>query len=97
MILNAWLILGFTAQLCFFLRFLIQWIVSEKKKKMTIPTIFWYLSLGGGLGLLVYAIHIKDPVFMVGQSCGVFIYVRNLILVRREKHTEKQTKSVNII
>jgi len=83
--LNWWLILGFGAQLCFFLRFLIQWIVSERKKKMTIPTVFWYLSLAGGSGLLIYAIHIRDPVFIIGQSMGVFIYVRNIILIKNEK------------
>lgn len=84
--LNLWLIFGFAAQLCFFLRFLIQWIVSERKKKMTIPMIFWYLSLAGGSGLLIYAIHIRDPVFVVGQSVGVFIYIRNIMLVRNEKN-----------
>jgi len=82
---NGWLILGFSGQVCFFMRFLVQWIVSERKKRSVIPIYFWYLSLAGGLTLLIYAIHIKDPVFIVGQSTGAFIYIRNLMLIYREK------------
>ncbi|RLA80620.1 MAG: hypothetical protein DRG36_03040 [Deltaproteobacteria bacterium] len=67
------------------MRFLVQWIVSERKKRSVIPIYFWYLSLAGGLTLLIYAIHIKDPVFIVGQSTGAFIYIRNLMLIYREK------------
>ena len=83
--MDFWLILGFAAQLCFFTRFLIQWIVSEKHKKSVIPTAFWYFSTLGGIGLLVYAIHIKDPVFILGQSLGVLIYVRNLMLIEKNR------------
>lgn len=83
--MNGWLILGFSGQVCFFMRFLVQWIVSERKKRSVIPIYFWYLSLAGGLTLLIYAIHIKDPVFIVGQSTGAFIYIRNLMLIYREK------------
>jgi len=82
---NGWLILGFSGQICFFMRFLVQWIVSERKKRSVIPIYFWYLSLAGGLTLLIYAIHIKDPVFIVGQSTGAFIYIRNLMLIYKEK------------
>lgn len=83
--MNGWLILGFSGQVCFFMRFLVQWIVSERKKRSVIPIYFWYLSLAGGLTLLIYAIHIKDPVFIVGQSTGAFIYIRNLMLIYKEK------------
>ncbi len=83
--MNGWLILGFSGQICFFMRFLVQWIVSERKKRSVIPIYFWYLSLAGGLTLLIYAIHIKDPVFIVGQSTGAFIYIRNLMLIYKEK------------
>ena len=81
----GWLIFGFLAQACFFLRFMVQWIVSEVKKESTIPKSFWYLSIAGGMGLLIYAIRIQDPVFIVGQSCGLIIYLRNLVLIHRKK------------
>jgi len=83
--MNGWLLLGFSGQVCFFMRFLVQWVVSERQKKSIIPVYFWYLSLAGGLMLLIYAIHIKDPVFILGQSCGAFIYVRNLMFIYRER------------
>ena len=80
-----WLIVGFGAQLCFSLRFIIQWVISERKKRSVVPLAFWYFSIFGGFGLLIYSIHIKDPVFILGQSCGIFIYFRNLILLKRRK------------
>ena len=66
-------------------RFLVQWIASERAKKSVVPILFWYFSMGGGLILLAYAIYRKDPVFVLGQSLGVFIYARNLWLIRRER------------
>jgi len=85
---NGWLILGLVAQFFFFMRFFIQWIASEKKGKSVIPIGFWYLSITGGLLLLIYAIHIKDPIFILGQSMGAFIYARNLILIYKNKKKE---------
>jgi len=82
--MNSWTILGFFGQFLFSMRFLIQWIVSEKKKQSTIPTAFWYLSISGSLVLLTYAIYIKNPVFILGQSVGSIIYLRNLILIYRK-------------
>jgi len=79
-----WIILGLTAQIVFFLRFFVQWIVSEKNKKSTIPIAFWYLSIIGGIGLLTYSIHIKDPIFILGQSFGVLIYIRNLMMIHKK-------------
>jgi len=81
---TSWLILGFLGQALFSMRFLIQWIYSEKNKRSMIPTAFWYFSLAGGLTLLSYAILREDPVFIVGQGVGLFIYLRNLALIRRE-------------
>lgn len=78
--INFWLVIGFTGQAFFFSRFLVQWLASEKAKKSVIPMSFWYLSLAGGAILLVYAIHIGDPVFILGQSTGAFIYLRNVYL-----------------
>lgn len=80
-----WKFFGFAAQGVFFSRFLVQWIYSEAKKESTIPVAFWYLSILGGLMLMTYAIHIKDPVFSIGQGLGIIIYLRNLALIRRHK------------
>lgn len=79
-----WLILGFSGQFFFFLRFFIQWIVSEKRKESTVPISFWYMSIAGGIILFLYALHRKDPVFILGQSMGVFIYARNLYLIKKK-------------
>ncbi len=81
--MNVWVVLGFTGQAAFFMRFLVQWLVSEKRGESFIPIYFWYLSIAGGTILLVYAIHIGDPVFILGQSCGLLVYVRNLILIHK--------------
>jgi lipid-A-disaccharide synthase-like uncharacterized protein len=78
-----WIIIGFVGQAMFTLRFVIQWIASEKAKKSIVPNAFWYFSIAGSLTLLVYAIHRRDPVFIVGQSTGSFIYLRNLYLIKK--------------
>lgn len=82
-LLDPWKVLGFSAQGLFFSRFLVQWIASERAGYSYVPVVFWYLSLAGGALLFLYAVHIKDPVFILGQSCGVVIYLRNLMLLRR--------------
>ncbi len=82
---NQWLIIGFVGQALFGARFIIQWIVSEKKGESTIPLAFWYCSIGGAVVLLSYAIYKEDPVFIVGQSLGSIVYVRNLILIDRKR------------
>jgi lipid-A-disaccharide synthase-like uncharacterized protein len=75
---NMWIIFGFVAQSMFFLRFFVQWLASERRKQSVIPTSFWWLSLSGGAMLLIYSIYRRDPVFILGQATGVFIYLRNL-------------------
>ncbi len=80
------LIIGFTGQFLFASRFIVQWIYSEKKGESSIPIIFWYLSIFGGIGLLTYAIFRKDPVIILGQSFGIFIYLRNLFLIYKRKN-----------
>jgi lipid-A-disaccharide synthase-like uncharacterized protein len=87
---KIWLALGLFAQLMFTARFLVQWLASERAGKSIVPLMFWYLSIGGSVLLLVYSIHRKDPVFILGQSMGIFIYTRNLYLIRREKKTALQ-------
>ncbi len=81
-----WLILGFIGQFLFGMRFLVQWVCSEKKKESYIPVGFWYLSIAGGLILLVYAIYRRDPVFILGQFVGIFVYIRNLFLINSRKN-----------
>ncbi|MEJ2040165.1 MAG: lipid-A-disaccharide synthase N-terminal domain-containing protein [Desulfosarcinaceae bacterium] len=83
--IDFWLVIGFTGQALFSMRFLVQWIQSEREKRSTIPLAFWYFSVAGGISLLIYAIHRKDPVFIVGQGSGLFIYARNLYLIFRER------------
>lgn len=82
---DPWLIIGFAAQALFSLRFLVQWIVSEKRRESHIPLAFWYFSVGGGGMLLAYAIHKQDPVFIVGQGAGLIVYLRNLYLIYRKR------------
>lgn len=87
-----WLAFGFLGQAMFSMRFIVQWIASERQKKSVIPAAFWYLSIAGGLTLLVYAIHRRDPVFVLGQATGLFVYLRNVHFVRREQAQELATQ-----
>ena len=80
-----WLSVGFVGQACFFIRFFIQWISSERQKRVIIPIAFWYFSIAGGIILLTYAIYRRDPVFIFGQSTGIFIYLRNLYFSQKER------------
>jgi lipid-A-disaccharide synthase-like uncharacterized protein len=80
---DLWVIFGLAGQLLFGSRFIVQWVASERKKASYIPVMFWYLSLSGGLVTTVYAIHRRDPVFIIGQGAGLLVYVRNLMLIYR--------------
>ena len=82
---TVWLTVGFLGQGLFFTRWIVQWFRSERERESTIPLSFWYLSLIGGLITLAYAIYRKDPVFIAGQSLGAVVYLRNLILIYRNK------------
>lgn len=86
---KLWITIGFIAQFLFFLRFLIQWIVSEKKGESVIPIQFWYLSLAGGIMLLMYAVWRRDPVFILGQCLGSIVYVRNLLLISKRQQPKE--------
>jgi lipid-A-disaccharide synthase-like uncharacterized protein len=79
----VWLGFGLLGQACFSARFLVQWIASERLKMSVVPVHFWYFSVGGGLMLLAYAIYRQDPVFILGQGAGLFVYARNLYFIRR--------------
>ena len=80
-----WLALGLFGQVMFSARFLVQWLASERAGRSVVPIAFWYLSLAGAVILLTYAIHRLDPVFILGQTGGFFIYSRNLYFIKRER------------
>ena len=80
-----WITIGFVGQFLFMMRFLWQWIQSERQRRSVIPIAFWYFSLAGGMTLFAYAVHRRDPVFITGQMLGLVVYTRNLLLIRRER------------
>ena len=81
---HIWLAVGFLGQAFFSARFLVQWIASERRKQSVIPVYFWYFSVGGGLTLFLYAVHRRDPVFILGQGAGLLVYMRNLYFIHRK-------------
>jgi lipid-A-disaccharide synthase-like uncharacterized protein len=83
--LNWWVLLGYAGQSLFAMRFIVQWIASERVGRSVMPVAFWFFSIGGGMLLLVYALYIRDPVFILGQGLGLFVYLRNLHFVFRER------------
>ena len=85
-----WVMIGLTGQLLFTMRFLVQWVQSEREGRSVIPLAFWYFSLGGGLVLFSYAVYRTDPVFILGQSMGIVIYSRNLWLIHAERRRRQQ-------
>ncbi len=87
---QLWVGFGLLGQLLFTGRFLVQWLASERHGKSVIPISFWYLSLSGATVLMTYAIYRQDPVFIIGQSTGFLIYIRNLQLIRKPKSTSEQ-------
>lgn len=83
--LDWWALFGLFGQAMFMGRFLVQWIASEKKGESVVPVHFWILSLAGSIVVLTYAIGRSDPVFILAQSFGSIVYVRNLMLIHRRK------------
>ena len=83
--LNWWILIGYAGQGLFSMRFLVQWVASERVGRSVIPLAFWFFSIGGGVLLLVYALYIRDPVFIIGQAMGLMVYSRNLHFVFRER------------
>lgn len=83
--LDLWVLLGFAAQAFFTARFVVQWIASERAGRSVVPVAFWLFSIGGGALLLVYALYRRDPVFIAGQAFSLFVYLRNLQFVLRER------------
>jgi lipid-A-disaccharide synthase-like uncharacterized protein len=89
--LNFLVLFGLLGQALFMMRFVAQWVVSERKKVSVVPEIFWYFSLGGGLILLTYACWRQDPVFIIGQATGLFIYIRNIIFIWKARLKRRAT------
>lgn len=89
---DGWVILGFVAQACFTMRFVVQWLASEKAKRSVMPVAFWFFSLIGGALLFIYSIQRKDPVFIAGQGLGLFVYIRNLVLIANERKAHAAEK-----
>jgi lipid-A-disaccharide synthase-like uncharacterized protein len=87
--LNIWVLIGLFGQSLFMMRFVVQWIASERVKQSIVPQTFWYFSLGGGVILFIYALHQQDIVFTLGQGLGLFIYLRNLYFIHRKKPEAK--------
>jgi lipid-A-disaccharide synthase-like uncharacterized protein len=87
--LDFWVIFGFIGQAMFTMRFIVQWIASEKKKESVIPVAFWYFSLGGGLILLAYSFSRMDPVFIIAYLLNPIIYSRNLYFIYKKKSNQK--------
>ena len=89
---DFWLAFGLAAQLLFTARFLIQWLVSEKAGKSVVPVAFWFLSMGGGIMLLIYGLVRREPIIILGQGLAVFIYLRNIMLIFRPKKASGQNE-----
>jgi len=83
---SSWVAIGLTGQFFFTMRFVVQWIATEKKKKSVIPESFWYFSIVGSLILLCYSVYRQDPVFILGQAFGTTVYLRNLYFIHKEKN-----------
>ncbi|MES2663817.1 MAG: lipid-A-disaccharide synthase N-terminal domain-containing protein [Pseudomonadota bacterium] len=92
-----WLGVGFIGQLLFSMRFIIQWIMSERRRRSVVPVAFWYFSLAGGAALFSYALYRRDPVFIAGQGTGLFIYLRNLhLILNAKKYANKEISETKI-
>lgn len=85
---KVWLAIGFSAQLMFSMRFIVQWIASERARQSIVPEMFWYFSFAGGLMLFAYALYRVDPVFIMGQGMGLLIYARNIHFIWRSKRSD---------
>lgn len=90
---KTWLAVGFSAQLMFSMRFIVQWIASERARASIVPEMFWYFSLFGGALLFAYAIYRLDPVFMLGQGMGLVIYSRNIYFIRSNRKSESSPEA----
>jgi lipid-A-disaccharide synthase-like uncharacterized protein len=89
--LDFWLVFGIAAQLLFTARFVVQWIVSERLGKSVVPLAFWFLSMGGGVMLLIYGLVRREPIIILGQGLAVLIYMRNLMLIFKNRADKSES------
>lgn len=85
---DVWVIVGLLGQALFMMRFVVQWLASERARRSVVPLAFWFFSIGGGVVLLIYSIQRQDPVYIAGQGLGLIIYVRNLMLIVRSRDAD---------
>ncbi len=88
---DLWLVFGLLAQLVFTARFLVQWLASERAGRSVVPIAFWFLSIVGGTMTLVYGIQRREPVIIMGQSLSIFIYLRNVMLIFKNKSSQSES------
>ena len=88
---DFWLAFGLIAQLFFTARFLVQWISSERAGKSVVPMAFWFFSIGGGMMTLVYGIVKREPVIIIGQALATIIYLRNIMLIVKNRGRASET------
>ena len=88
---DAWVALGFVAQFLFTMRFVVQWIASERARRSVVPVAFWFFSMGGGLMTLVYGLAKREPVIILGQGLATLIYVRNIMLIVKNRRRASKT------
>ncbi len=84
---DFWLAFGILAQLLFTARFIVQWLASEKAGRSVMPLAFWFLSIAGGGMTLVYGLVRREPIIIMGQALAVVIYIRNIMLIFKERRT----------
>ena len=84
---NPWIMFGFAAQFVFFMRFVVQWFVSEREKKSVVPDTFWYLSIVGTIMILIYSVYQKDIVFVTASALNMLIYLRNIVLIKKQNNS----------
>jgi lipid-A-disaccharide synthase-like uncharacterized protein len=90
---DFWLAFGIAAQLLFTARFIVQWIASEREGRSVVPMAFWFFSMGGGLMTLVYGIARREPIIIMGQALAIFIYIRNIMLVLKQRRQAKEQQA----
>jgi len=88
---DLWLVFGLLAQLVFTARFLVQWLASEKAGRSVVPMAFWFLSIAGGTMTLIYGIQRREPVIIIGQALSIFIYIRNVMLIFKNKSSQSES------
>jgi len=93
-LLNPWILIGFFGQFLFFMRFIVQWIATERAGKVVVPKLFWYFSISGAIIILIYSVYRKDIVFITAQTLSLFIYARNLMVEHRAREVAIQSDIV---